>query len=172
MNDPADLRRAKRIVIVARTNGVSGITMGVLAITASLFARDALATVASCGICAGAALEILGATRAARHDPQAPGLLVASQVVALTSVLSLVLRCAVAFSPSVALGWLPVSTRETITLLYPDPVEAGAFMRIGLRVVLGSVALVATLFEGGMAIFYGTSKGLFERLASSKSTGK
>ena len=167
MSDPADLRRAKRIEILSRSNGISGASIGAVVVIASLVARDLPSVLASLGICAAAALEITGSFRAARHDPVAPRLLVASQALSLLSLLALLVRCTIALNPSTLLGWLPESYSETVLMLYPGPGEAEAFLRTGVRFALGLVAVVAALFEIGMATYYATSTGLFLRLAAS-----
>ena len=172
MSDPADARRAKRVMILSRSNGISGITIGVLAAAISLYARDVVSVLASLGICTGASLELLGSVRAARHDPLTPRFLVASQVVSLLSVLCLAIRCTAAFSPEVVLTWLPESYRETLLMLYPGPGEAEAFMRTGLRVTLGAVVLVTGIFECGMAAYYATSTAVFLRLSPGKTSRK
>ncbi|HUG10871.1 MAG TPA: hypothetical protein VMM36_07645 [Opitutaceae bacterium] len=168
MSDPADARRAKRITILARSNGISNGTIGVLALAISLYARDLVSVLASLGLCGGAMLEIFGSVRAARHDAMTPRFLVASQVASLLSVLGLALRCTAALSPALVLTWLPESYRETVLMLYPGPGEAEAYLRTGLRLTLGAVVLVAALFECGMAAYYASSTAVFLRLSSGK----
>lgn len=143
--------------------------MGVISLGVSLFARDLWSAIASLGICTGAAIEVLGAGRAARHDASATRFLVASQLISMASVLALILRCSVAFSPAAAVAWLPASTREAIQLIFPDPGEADAFLRLGVRVALGCTAIVVTLYEGGMAAYYGSSGHTFDRLSGHRS---
>jgi len=165
-DDPADLKRAKRIVILSRSNGVSGASLGAIAVILSLMAGDSIATFASLGICAAAALEITGSFRAARRDRHAPRFLVASQAVSLLSLLALLVRCTIALNPSTLLEWMPQSYAEMIQVLYPGPGEAAEFLRVGVRSMLGLIALVAALFEAGMATYYASSAGLFLRLSS------
>lgn len=166
MADPKDIRRAKRIVIVSRANGISGASLGAIAAILSLVAGDTGAAFASLGICAAGALEIAGSFRAARHDRLAPRFLVASQAVSLLSLLALLVRCTIALDPSTLLAWMPQSYAETIQVLYPGPGEAAEFLRVGARFTLGLIALVAALFETGMATYYASSAGLFLRLSS------
>jgi hypothetical protein len=172
MSDPADARRAKRIMILARSNGISNFTIGLLALAISLYTRDLVSVLASTGLCSGAMLEIIGSVRASRHDARTPRFLVGSQVVSLLSVLCLAIRCSAALSPELVLTWLPESYRETVSMLYPGPGEAEAFMRTGLRFVLGAVVLVAGIFECGMAAYYASATTVFLRLASGKTPRK
>lgn len=67
---------------------------------------------------------------------------------------------------------MPASTREAMHLLFPQPGEIEATVRATARVALGSLALVAALFEGGLAIFYGSSKAVLTRLEAAKSLRK
>lgn len=166
MADPKDVQRARRLVIVSRSNGISGFSIGTLAVILSVVARDLPSVLASLGICAAASLEIAGSFRAARHEPVATRFLVASQAVSLLSLLALLIRCTIVFSPATLLTWLPGSYRESILILYPDPGEAEAFLRTGIRFTLGLVAVVAAIFETGMATFYASSSGLFLRLSA------
>jgi hypothetical protein len=64
------------------------------------------------------------------------------------------------------MSWLPASTRDTLSILYPDPGEADAFLLKGVRIALALIALVAVIFESGMATYYATTAGTFRRLAS------
>ena len=168
MAEVADLRRARRIVIVSRSNGFSSATIALSVLVASIIARDAIAIAASLGVCAGATLELTGSFRAARRDAIAPRLLVASQAVALTSLLCLIFRCTVVVSPQAVMSWLGASTRETIQTIYMEPGEADRFVLSSVRIVLGVVAITAALFECGMALFYASSARVFRRLSSSR----
>lgn len=166
MGNQTDLKRARRIVIVSRTNGTNGALIGFLALVVSFVARDSLAVIASCGLCAGGLIELLGSIRAARHDRSAPRFLVASQCVALASVLTLAVHFAIIFSPAAALAWMPEHFSRFIMSRIPDPEEARMFLGLFFKLAMGCLALVALLYEGGMAIFYRSSKTVFDRPTS------
>jgi len=168
MADPLDLRRAKRIVIVSRSNGLSGASIGAIAVTLSIVARDLPSILASLGICAAASLELAGSFRAARHEPDAARFLVASQAVSLLSVLALLIRCTIVLNAAMLLASMPVRWRESILIIYSAPGEAEAAVRVGMRFTYGLLAVVAAIFEIGMATFYASSRGLFLRLAAAE----
>lgn len=167
MVDQRDERRAWRIVIVARSNGASGATIGAIVLAISIYLRDPIAAAAALGICTGAVLEITGSFQASSRSARASRTLVTSQLIGLLSALALLMRCFVAFPTDFVMAWLPASTREALLMIYPGPGEARAVLLGAARIALACCAIVAVLFEGGMAFFYSRSAETFQRLANS-----
>jgi len=165
MVDQRDMRRARRIVVVSRSNGVSAAMMALIALAAAIALGDPLAGIAALGLCTGAALEITGSLQASRRSLAAPRTLVSSQLVGLCSLIALLMRCIVAFPVEYALVWMPASFRELLLMLYTTPGEAEWITLRAIRVTLAGLAVVAVLYEGGLALFYARSAATFQKLA-------
>lgn len=167
MVDQRDVRRARRVVILSRSNGLSAATMALIALAAAIALGDPYAGVAALGLCTGAALEIAGSFQASRRSPAAPRTLVGSQLVGLCSLIAFLTRCIVTFPAEYALVWMPASLRELLLMLYTGPGEAEWIALRSIRITLAGLAVVAALYEGGLAFFYARSGATLQRLAES-----
>jgi hypothetical protein len=172
MIDPADLKRVRRVTILSCCNGVSSLSVAALAVILSLTARDMPSVFASLGFCTAATIELLGSARASRRDPTATRFLVASQAVSLVSVLALIIRFTVAINAATLLRWMPAMWSESVLVIWSEPGEAEAAIRIAARITLALLAFVTAIYETGVATYYATSAGAFARLAAARSQGE
>ncbi len=160
------VRRVRRARRVALFNGWSEVVFGGLAVLFGIFSLTSLVT--GIALLLVARVELRGARRLGRLDPQAPVALARNQLVLLAGVL-------------VYCGWQMYAGLTGPTLLerYPDlrqvaPELGGdldGMMRTVVIGVYGTVAVLSVVMQGLTARYYLRQRGVIVLLRSSRMRG-
>lgn len=159
----ADFRRRRRVLAMARADGISLVTIGPIGFVAAVWLNDHAGIFLTAVITAAGVLELTGHSQLV--DGMAHGLrkLTFSQLLVCAGFLGYCLHGFLFSEGAKLLALLPSFTRESLDQLWPDPERQAMVLQIMLRAVYAAVAVVALLYQGSLAWFYSRSHAAFHR---------
>jgi hypothetical protein len=147
-------QRLQRLLLLARIDALSLVIVAGPAAVVSLCGREWFGGAVGLGLALCGGLEWCGHKRLARRELSGLTWLVVAQLAGLALILLYVRSLALAPQTDRLLALLPSFTREQLDLLCPDPEELHALLAAVQRLTASLLALVAILYQGGLALYY------------------
>ncbi len=147
-------QRLQRLLRLARADALSLVVVAGPAAVVSLCWREWFGAAVGAGITLCGVLEWTGRNRLARRERSGLTWMVVAQLACLALILFYVRSLALAPQTDRILALLPAFTREQLDLTFPDPEELHALLAALQRLSTALLAIVAILYQGGMALYY------------------
>ncbi|HLP10132.1 MAG TPA: hypothetical protein VK178_18360 [Opitutaceae bacterium] len=157
-------QRLQRLLAVARFDAISLVVVAAPAALIALTLREWFAASVGAAVSFCGWLEWTGARRLARSQPSGALRLVAAQLLCLAAILLYARHLAGQVRADHILQLLPSFTREQLFLIFPDAGSADAFLLFVQRLMVAAIALVAVIYQGGMALYYLRSRRFIRAL--------
>ena len=147
-------RRLQRVQHIALFDALSLIVVAAPAAVIALCTREWLVAAVATGIALCGGLELAGRRRLQERSASGLGWLCAAQLCCLGFILFYAWHLAHQPLDRRLLAMLPSFTREQLAELFPDPESLEVLFLSIQRLTATLVALVAILYQGGLAFYY------------------
>lgn len=164
MSARSPAQRLQRLLAIARFDAISLVVVAAPAALIALVLREWFAAAIGSAVALCGWLEWSGQRRLAHGRPEGLVRLIAAQLLCLATILLYARHLASQVRADHILQPLPSFTREQLFLLFPDAESAEAFLLLVQRLMVGAIALVAVLYQGGMALYYLRSRRVIHAL--------
>ncbi len=154
MSSTPPAQRLQRVLGLARLDALSLVVVAAPAALVALVVGDRLGSVVGAGITLCGVAEWHGRAQLLRREISGIAWLCCAQLLCLSLILAYAWNLAQLVDPAHLLSLLPDLTRQQLAEVFPDP-NALAGLLLGLqRTMAATLALVALLYQGGMAFYY------------------
>lgn len=147
-------RRLQRVQHIALFDALSMLLVAVPAVLVALVAREWLVVAVATGIALCGGIELAGRHRLQERASSGLGWLCAAQLCCLGLILVYAWHLAHQPLDRRLLAMLPSFTREQLAELFPDPASLEGLLLGIQRSTAAIIALVAILYQGGLAFYY------------------
>jgi hypothetical protein len=164
MPSPFPEQRFQRLLSLARFDAISLIVVAGPAALWALATREWFTAACGLAVTLCGVLEWREQRRLARGCTAALGWMCVAQLVCLAAILLYAHQLAGLARADRILALLPDFTREQLFEVFDDNESAEAFLLSVQHLMVAAIAIVAILYQGGMAFFYLRSRALVQRV--------